>query len=418
MSHLLTMNDLNRAWKDKTVAALEVGTCATTIAENQPAPEWIELLPAGDFVGRDGRGPFRVSNAEAVIAATDALRMEAGLPIDYDHATDFAAPSGRRAPAAGWIRAIEVREGALWAKVEWTTHGSAAVVTHEYRYISPVFEYSQDGEVQRVLRAALTNNQNLYLTAISARASSDKSVTSRAALPQMKTGSARGASDGPVTIPAAMRMGAARVGEDHRGEMFATTEAQLCELLGLEKGSTPEIIVGGVRRALGRHGAKGNAVQIASAVPNSQAAEQSIFADPTRYVPIEQFESALTELNQLRAAGARERAAFHVDTAMKAGKIVPAQREWAIAYCQANAAAFEDFIARQPAMITGMTAQFEGMPGGSRNSENARDNQRTESRRAGATLTRTELAVCAKLGLRAHEYVRRRSVRDELAALT
>jgi hypothetical protein len=73
---LLTMNDLNRAWKDKTVAALEVGTCATTIAENQPAPEWIELLPAGDFVGRDGRGPFRVSNAEAVIAATDALRME------------------------------------------------------------------------------------------------------------------------------------------------------------------------------------------------------------------------------------------------------------------------------------------------------------------------------------------------------
>ena len=98
------------------------------------------------------------------------MRLEAGLPIDYDHATDFAAPAGRPAPAAGWIREIEVREGALWGHVEWTSHGASAVVTHEYRYISPVFEYSENGEVQRLLRAALTNNPNLYLTAISARA--------------------------------------------------------------------------------------------------------------------------------------------------------------------------------------------------------------------------------------------------------
>src|ERR1700693_6392182 len=178
MSHSLMMNDMNTAPEYHTTNAFEVGTSAATTNElQQHAPEWIELLPAGEFVGRDGRGPFRVSNAEAVIAATDALRMEAGLPIDYDHATDFAAPSERRAPAAGWIRAIEVREGALWGKVEWTTHGSAAVAAHEYRYISPVFEYSHDGEVQRVLRAALTNNPNLYLTAISVCVSNDDSLT-------------------------------------------------------------------------------------------------------------------------------------------------------------------------------------------------------------------------------------------------
>jgi hypothetical protein len=103
---------------------------------------------------------------------------------------------------------------------------------------------------------------------------------------------------------------------------------------------------------------------------------------------------------------------------MKAGKIVPAQREWAIAYCQANADGFESFIARQPAMITGVTARFGGTPAAARNDENARDDEGIESRRAGAALTRTELAVCAKLGLRPHDYLRRRGLRDELTTLS
>jgi hypothetical protein len=47
-------------------------------------PEWIQLVPAGSFHGRDGRGPYLLSDPEAVIAATNALRMRAGIPIDYD----------------------------------------------------------------------------------------------------------------------------------------------------------------------------------------------------------------------------------------------------------------------------------------------------------------------------------------------
>src|SRR5579863_7460020 len=163
-----TMKELKMNLANGRKGANEIGVSGTAIGNHTSAPKWIELLPAGDFAGRDGRGPFRLSDPAGVIVATDQLRMQAGLPIDYDHATDFAAPVGRPAPAAGWIRTIEVRDGALWGQVEWTSHGAAAVVTHEYRYISPVFEYSQDGEVQRLLRAALTNNPNLYLKAISA----------------------------------------------------------------------------------------------------------------------------------------------------------------------------------------------------------------------------------------------------------
>jgi len=228
MSQLPTMKDMQT--KDGTARAGDngVGVSGTALGIHSSAPAWIELLPAGDFAGRDGRGPFRLSNPGAVIAATDGLRMEAGLPIDYDHATDFAAPVGRAAPAAGWIRAMEVREGALWGNVEWTRHGAAAVITHEYRYISPVFEYSQDGEVQRLLRAALTNNPNLYLTAISAR----------------HTG-------GDVKAATQFTRESHGVAADQARRTVAVMGdlgAQLRELFGLDEEATPDTIVAEVRR--------------------------------------------------------------------------------------------------------------------------------------------------------------------------
>jgi phage I-like protein len=94
---------------------------ALGVTDDEAAPpEWIQLLPAGSFHGRDGRGPYALSDPAAVIDATMALRMPAGIPIDYDHATDFAAPQGNPAPAAGWITEFAIRDGALWGRVEWT----------------------------------------------------------------------------------------------------------------------------------------------------------------------------------------------------------------------------------------------------------------------------------------------------------
>jgi len=42
--------------------ANELGVSGTALGYHSSAPAWIELLPAGDFAGRDGRGPFRLSN--------------------------------------------------------------------------------------------------------------------------------------------------------------------------------------------------------------------------------------------------------------------------------------------------------------------------------------------------------------------
>jgi len=137
-------------------------------------PKWIELLPAGEFLGKDGRGPFFNEAPRQVIAATLAMGMDAGLPIDLDHATDFAAPEGRPAPAVGWIREFAIRNGAIWGRVEWNDDGARAIRQQQYRYISPVFQFAspsgdvtkQSGPVTRILRASLTNNPNLNLAAI------------------------------------------------------------------------------------------------------------------------------------------------------------------------------------------------------------------------------------------------------------
>jgi phage I-like protein len=328
---------------------------APSPADTTPAaPEWIELLPAGVFYGRDGRGPFRLDDPTAVIASTTALQMNAGIPIDYDHATDFGAPEGRPAPAAGWIRELEVRGGAVWGRVEWTARAASSIVAREYRYVSPVFQFDpKDGVVTRLLRAGLTNNPNLHLTAIAA---------SRTAAAHNQT----------------------------RDEQMEFPTQELRDLLNLDSDATAADVLAKVRdlRAAG-----------------DAAASQSTSThahDPAHYVAIAEFERALTELNALKADRARERAAHTVEDAIRAGKIVPAQREWAIAYCAADARGFQTFAARQPSIL-GENLGLSGQP--------------PADRRADIGLNAAELAICAQLGLKHSEFVRRKRGRADFLSL-
>ena len=124
--------------------------------------------------------------------------------------------------------------------------------------------------------------------------------------------------------------------------------------------------------------------------------------DPAHYVAIAEFERALTELNALKADRARERAAHTVEDAIRAGKIVPAQREWAIAYCAADARGFQTFAAKQPSIL-GENLGLSGQP--------------PADRRADVGLNAAELAICAQLGLKHSEFVRRKRGRADFLSL-
>lgn len=140
-----------------------IGLAACTF-EVQPGAREIQLTPAGLFRARDGR-PHDVPawRIDAAIAARLIARVAARanpLVIDYEHQTLAAEQNGQPAPAAGWFKRLEWREGqGLFAvDVEWTEKAAQMIAAKEYRFISPVLSYDKrTGEVLDLHMAALTN---------------------------------------------------------------------------------------------------------------------------------------------------------------------------------------------------------------------------------------------------------------------
>lgn len=126
-------------------------------------PDWLHLMPAGTFKGRDGRGPFHLNNPKAVIARS-MQEMGGKLVVDENHSTDLAAPNGGSSPALGWIVELQDRPDGIWGRVDWNQRGTELMSDKAYRGVSPVFASDKSGNVTYIARAALTNTPNLGVT--------------------------------------------------------------------------------------------------------------------------------------------------------------------------------------------------------------------------------------------------------------
>jgi len=123
------------------------------------APSRVLLVPWGNVESSQGHFLVDQEAADLVVAAFSERRVD--IPIDYEHGTlggEYAAPDGT-APAAAWIKSIEVVPGeGLFGTVEWTQRGRNLVVAKEYRYLSPVVQVRKsDGRVVELHSAAMTN---------------------------------------------------------------------------------------------------------------------------------------------------------------------------------------------------------------------------------------------------------------------
>lgn len=149
----------------KTQLALNTDLSATV--SDGKAPEWVELIPPGPNVtGRDGR-QWLFDEQAWVFVQSSFLGRAIDLPIDWEHATQHRATKGESAPAAGWIKQVERRDGALWGLVDWTPRGSEQIINREYRFLSPVFDFDPDTtRIARLVSAGLTNKPNFLLTAL------------------------------------------------------------------------------------------------------------------------------------------------------------------------------------------------------------------------------------------------------------
>lgn len=132
--------------------------------EDASVPEWIEVIPAGEFTGRDGRKWIN-SHPTAVLASSLAGGVK--LPVDVEHSTELKGPRGEFAPAHGWIEEMRITStGAIEARVEWNEHALYMLRNRDYRYYSPAFHYTADGVVTRLSSVGLTNKPNLNFPAL------------------------------------------------------------------------------------------------------------------------------------------------------------------------------------------------------------------------------------------------------------
>ncbi|HIC0671726.1 TPA: phage protease [Klebsiella pneumoniae] len=128
-----------------------------------PLPEWLPMIPAGTFTGRDGRSWVN-DNPQAFIATSFRYPT---LPFDAEHSTELLGPKGEEAPAYAWIDAMRVNaDGSIDGHIEWTPDGEALVRGKKYRYYSPAFRHFSTGQVSHLSSAGLTNKPNLYLPAL------------------------------------------------------------------------------------------------------------------------------------------------------------------------------------------------------------------------------------------------------------
>ncbi len=304
-------------------------------------PEWVHLLPAGASTLRDGRKCI-LANAEAVIAQFDADGVD--LPIDYEHQAD--RPEGRPngpVPAAGWIKELAARPDGIWGRVEWTATAARMIAAKEYKYLSPSFMIeAASTEVQKLCGAGLVHHPALELTALASQDTAMKPAQKPANRPAMAA-------------------------DDAQDE---STEADLVKTITDLFGLAPDMPLAQLVAALKALAAKLNAPP-----------------DPAQYMPVSAVTAMMAERQTELVNATEGRAQLKVDAAFRQGYIHGGMRDWALALCKSNEAAFDGFLAKAGPTFAGLTKNHGATMAGAPPSIPA------------ANRSETADAICAQLGL-------------------
>lgn len=283
------------------------------------------VLPFGRFEGRDGRPgngkKWEVNdvNGPQIAAALNAIAFKKRIVIDYEHQTFHAKTNGRPAPASGWMLGFEFLSGkGVFADVKWTDAAKRAIDAEEYLYLSPVIQFDEDtGLISGVINAALTNHpallDNEAVTALTGQLNPPENDMDREALIK-KLGLAAAATD---------------------AEILAAIDAAQTRAKG----------VAGLTAALGlADSADGTAMLTAVTTLKGDHDKHKTTADGAAQT-IVALQGQLATLQQASAGHAVEQL---VADAEKAGKIIPATRDWALSLGRQDVAQLKAFLDTAP----------------------------------------------------------------------
>ena len=89
---------------------------------------------------------------------------------------------------------------------------------------------------------------------------------------------------------------------------------------------------------------------LASAIDRTKSSAEP---DPAKYVPITALTEVQTALAAMQQERTAEKAERSVAVAIEAGKITPAQKEWATAYAAKDPEGFAGYVAAAPKLLSG-----------------------------------------------------------------
>lgn len=350
-----------------TIALAACSFALPTLAEDSNVIE-IQLTPAGVFGPSDGR-EMKAPHwyIDKAVAGRVIERFNARINpavVDYEHQTLRAAENGQPAPAAGWMRSLQWREGSgLWATVELTARAASLIRSDEYRYVSPVIYYAEGtGEVLSVEMAAITNNPAI---------------------------------DGMAAMAA--RAAATFIHNSEEDSYMNPLLAALVAALGLPDNTTEEQAIAAcsttlkpkldtldkLTQELGASAPDGALAACSALKTKAQAAAAA--PDPAKYAPV----SALEEVRGQLAALSAERTAEKVDALVQAGledgRLLPAMKDWAADLGKKDLAALSAYLDKAAPIAALAGTQTRGQQPVGTKDENG--------------LTAAELAVCSMTGI-------------------
>lgn len=113
---------------------MNIFVCA--IKDKEKSQVELKIACVGEWRGHQA-GSYKITqeNLQSIKKNFDLSGIE--LVIDYEH----QSLRGETSPAAGWIKSMEIKEDALFAKIQWNDKALEFIKNGEYKYLSPVFNF-------------------------------------------------------------------------------------------------------------------------------------------------------------------------------------------------------------------------------------------------------------------------------------
>ena len=289
------------------------------------APEIISVLPLGHV--KSAKGEFDVDGESFAAMKAQIAQRGVDLVVDYEHQT----LTGEQAPAAGWVKELFLDDGQIKARVEWTDRAKAYLSNREYRYLSPVITVRKaDNKAMGLHSIALTNTPAIeHMEAIVNSLNFEGGQNTMDFMKELAKLLGLGEDATEEQVKEALKACL----EENKSLKESAAEAakqqppeddkvvankEVCELLGLKAGAATA------------DGAAAIMALKSGNIGGVNLAEQ-----------VKSLEAKLADRDAEEA----------VEMALKAGKITPAQREWAKGYALKNLEDFKGFVEKAPQVV-------------------------------------------------------------------